>query len=525
MVKKVIIISLLSLFFCNCNVEKMNQVDPLELNAVAYPAHTELNWQNKESLIYEIYRSTDDGKKFFKSGETNTGSYLDFFDTTVTKEENFIYRVIKKGLDVNGKGVSKFEVSVNVLPPTDEALLDMTQRYTTKYFFDFAQPETGLARERSNDGNGDIITTGGTGFGIMALIAGVERGYFSRQAAYEKIEKIVSFLEKAERFHGAWAHWYNAVSGEVFNFSQYDNGGDLVETAFLTQGLLTAREYYRDGSNTEKELIVRITNLWETIEWNWYTQGTDSLYWHWSKNYGFKMNHRIKGYDETLITYILAASSPTYPIERSVYDNCYKVSSYYYNGKSYYGIKLDLGMEYGGPLFFTHYSFLALNPYGLEDGYTDYFEQNRSHALIQVAYAKDNPKNYPGYGGNCWGFTSSDDPITGYSSHHPGTNDENGTISPTAALASIVYTPEESLDALRHFYIDRGRQLFGKYGFYDSFNCRLPDDQQVVHSYLAINQGPIAVMIENYRSGLLWRLFMKNPQIKIGLEKLGFIIN
>jgi len=234
------------------------------------------------------------------------------------------------------------------------------------------------------------------------------------------------------------------------------------------------------------------------------------------------MNHRIKGFDETLITYILAASSPTYPINRSIYESCYKKSDYYYNGKSYYGIKLDLGMEYGGPLFFTHYSFLGLNPNGLTDGKTNYFERNRAHVLIHRAYAIDNPKKHKGYGEKLWGFTSSDDPLIGYTSHQPGTIDENGTVSPTAAISSIIYTPVESMQVLRYLYCDLGNKTFGKYGFYDAYNPGLPEDKQVVKSYLAIDQGPIAVMIENYRSGLIWKLFMQNNEIYKGLEKLGF---
>lgn len=406
-------------------------------------------------------------------------------------------------------------------PTTDEALLDMTQRYTTRYFFDFAEPKTGMARERSNDTNGDIVTTGGTGFGIMALIAGAERNYFSKNEAVKVIANIVDFLDKTERFHGAWAHWYDAKTGKPFSFSKYDDGGDLVETAFLAQGLLTARTYLQNGTDNEKQLAAKITTLWEGIEWSWYTQGTDSLYWHWSKNYGFKMNHRIKGFDETLITYVLAASSPTFPISRSVYESCYKNSTYYKNGKTYYGIKLDLGMEYGGPLFFTHYSFLGLNPNGLTDENTNYFERNKAHALIHRAYAIDNPKKHIGYGENLWGFTSSDDPLLGYTSHHPGTNTENGTVSPTAAISSIVYTPKESMQVLRHLYCDLGKKMFGKYGFYDAYNPSLPEEKQVVKSYLAIDQGPIAVMIENYRSGLIWKLFMQNEEIHNGLEKLG----
>jgi len=522
MFKKILIISFIFFSLGTISAEKINYVVPNELKATAYPAHVELSWENRGSFVYELYRSTDGGKKFTKQGETVSNDYMDFLGKTVQKEQTFIYRILPKGLSLKSADAAKFDLKVVVDPATDSAMLDMTQRYTTRYFYDFAQPQTGMARERNNDVNGDIVTTGGTGFGIMALIAGAERNYFSRADAFKTIEKIVSFLEKAERFHGAWSHWYDAGTGKPFSFSQYDDGGDLVETAFLMQGLLTAREYFRNGNATEQVLVNRITQLWETVEWSWYTQGLDSLYWHWSKNYGWKMNHRIKGYDETLITYVLAASSPTFPIERSVYENCYTKSTYYLNGKSYYGIKLDLGMEYGGPLFFTHYSFLGLNPKGLTDKYTNYFEQNRAHALIQRAYAIDNPKKHIGYGANCWGFTSSDDPIAGYTSHQPGTNDENGTISPTAALSSIVYTPEASIDALRYFYLDKGQKLFGKYGFYDAFNPGLVEGQQVVHSYLAIDQGPIAVMIENYRSGLLWKLFMSNPEIIKGLHKLGF---
>jgi hypothetical protein len=526
MCKKIILFSLFILTFSTCvAVEKVNYIVPNKLKGVGYPAHAELTWENRSGFIYEIYRSNDGNNNFSKIGESRKEGYFDFYGKRIEKEQIYLYRVMPKGMAVDTKNVAKFEISVPVHPANDTDLLDMTQRYTTRYFFDYADPVTGMARERSNDINGNIVTTGGSGFGIMALIAGAERNYFSRNNAYATINKIVSFLEKTERFHGAWAHWYNGNTGKAFSFSQFDDGGDLVETAFMMEGLLTAREYFRNGNENEKDLVRRITGLWETVEWNWYTQGKEALYWHWSKNYGFKLNHRITGFDETMITYVLAASSPTFPIEPSVYQNGYTKSSYFLNGKKYFGMKLDLGMEYGGPLFFTHYSFLGLNPNGLSDKHTNYFNRNRSHALIQVAYAKENPKKQIGYGANCWGFTSSDDPIGGYTSHQIGTPEENGTISPTAAIASIVYTPEESIAALRHFYYDKGNILFGEYGFYDAFNAGLVEGQQVVHSYLAIDQGPIAVMIENYRSGLLWKLFMSNKEIHTGLQKLGFKIN
>ena len=398
---------------------------------------------------------------------------------------------------------------------SDEALLDTVERCTIKYFTEFADPATGLARERNNDLNGNIVTIGGSGFGMMAVIAGAEREYYPLEDGISLIDKMVTSLETFERFHGAWAHWYDADSGRTFSFSEFDDGGDLVETAFMVQGLLTARQWLKGKDDTLSE---RCDKLWKDVEWDWYTQGTDSLYWHWSKNYGWKMNHRIKGYDETLITYVLAASSPTHPIRPEVYEACYKNSPYYYNGKEYYGIKLPLGMELGGPLFFCHYSWLGLDPRGLKDGYTDYFERNTAHTRIHREYAIDNPKGHKGLGKKLWGFTSSDDPDVGYSSHHPGTPDENGTVSPTAAISSIVYTPIESLEVMGYLFYET--EMFGPYGFYDAYNAGR--EPAVVDHYLAIDQGPEAVMIENYRSGLLWKLFMSCPEIMPGLQKLGF---
>ncbi|HLP03893.1 MAG TPA: glucoamylase family protein [Paludibacter sp.] len=522
MVRKLFTLYALSVAFGWLAAQKPNLIPIQGLKGAGYPAHAELNWENPNNFLLEIYRYDSQKRLFRKIAETNWDSYFDFMSKPVEKKQDLVYRVVPKGLPPESKEAARFEITIGMIPATQEALLDMTQRYTTRYFFDFAEPITGMARERCNNTDGDIVTTGGTGFGVMALVAGVERKYFTRAEAFEAIGKIVGFLEKAERFHGAWAHWYDAGTGEVFSPGRYGDGGDLVATAFLMEGLLAASAYFNKNNADEKLLVDRISRLWETVEWSWYTRGTDLLYSYWSKNHGWKMSRSLNGFDEALIAYVLAASSPTYPIERSVYENGYKKSSYYLNGKNYYGVKLDLGMEYGGPLSFAHYSFLGLNPNGLTDGSTNYFEQNRKHALVQVAYATENPNKHEGLGPSCWGFTLSDDPVDGYSPHRPGTKEENGTISPTAAISSIVYTPTESLNALRNFYFVKGRKLFGKFGFYDAFNMDMVEGQQVVHSYRAIGQGPIAVMIENYRSGLLWSLFMKNADVKRGLTKLGF---
>jgi hypothetical protein len=398
---------------------------------------------------------------------------------------------------------------------TDEKLLDLVQHQTFKYFYDFGHPVSGMARERNS--SLDTVTTGGTGFGLMTMLVGMERGFITRQEGIDRIEKIVEFLENADRFHGAWPHWLSGTTGKVIPFSEKDNGADLVETAYLVQGLLSVREYLRDINAREAELKVRINTLWREVEWNWFTRGGEEvLYWHWSPEYEWEMNHQIRGYNETLITYVLAASSPTFPIDSMAYHEGYARNGEIVNGKEYYGIKLPLGEGMGGPLFFVQYSFLGLDPRNLEDRYANYWEQNVNQTLINRQYCIENPKNYEGYSAECWGLTASDDQNF-YGAHSP-TNDL-GVITPTAAISSMPYTPEYSQQTMRYFFYELGDKLWGVYGFHDAFNMT---KKWWADSYLAIDQGPIVIMIENYRSGLLWRLFMSAPEVTQGLHKLGF---
>jgi len=397
---------------------------------------------------------------------------------------------------------------------SDDELLTLVQQQTFKYFWDYAHPVSGLARERF--GSGDTVTSGGSGFGIMTLPMAVERGFVSRSEAAERLRTIVGFLSgKAQRFHGAFPHWLNGSSGAVIPFSSDDNGGDLVETAFLVQGLLAAAGYF--DLPEEADIREGIDAIWRDVEWDWYTRGgQDVLYWHWSPDKEWAMNMTISGWNEGLIAYVLAASSPTHPVPVSVYHNGWARSGGIGNGRSFYGITLPLGSDYGGPLFFAHYSFLGLDPRGLKDKYADYWEQNVAHARINQAYCAANPKKYAGYSADCWGLTASDLP-KGYGASSP-TNDR-GVIAPTAALASFPYTPEESMAALHTFYYTYGDRLWGEYGFHDAFSL---SSAWFASSYIAIDQGPIAVMIENYRSGLLWDCFMKHTDIRFGLERLEF---
>jgi hypothetical protein len=398
---------------------------------------------------------------------------------------------------------------------SDDELLTLVQQKTFKYFYDFAEGNSGMARERN--ASGSLVTTGGSGFGLMALIIGIERNFITRTQGIERFDKILDFLETADRFHGAWPHWIEGTNGNVIPFSTNDNGGDLVETAFLVQGLITVRQYLNENDALEKTLIDRINVLWEGVEWDWYTKGgEDVLYWHWSPDKEWIMNFQLRGNNETMITYVLAASSPTHTIDADAYHMGYARNGAIQNGKTFYGFTLPLGEDYGGPLFFTHYSFLGLDPRNLSDGYANYWTQNVNHSMINHAYVVANPRNWVGYSDESWGLTASDN-HNGYSAHSP-TNDL-GVISPTAALSSFPYTPEESMKALKFFYYDIGDRLWGDYGFYDAYNLT---EGWTANSYLAIDQGPIVVMIENYRTGLLWDLFISAPEVQAGLTKLGF---
>lgn len=403
---------------------------------------------------------------------------------------------------------------------TDSMLLDLVQKQTFRYFWDFAHPVSGLSRERSNAtfGYGDeVVTIGGTGFGVMSVIVATERKWISRDTAARFLLRLVSFLNKAESFHGAFPHWMNGATGKTIPFSRKDDGADLVETSYLMQGLLCVRQYFNGTNETERELRSRIGWLWNDVEWNWFTrEGQEVLYWHWSPNNGWAMNFAVRGFNECLIMYVLAASGEQYPVSTAVYHRGWAQSNFFKNGHSYYDIPLQLGFPYGGPLFFSHYSFLGLDPRGLKDEYADYWLQNRNHTLINREHCIRNPNKYKGYGANCWGLTASDT-YNGYAAHSP--TEDLGTISPTAALSAFPYTPEYSMQALKHFYFDLGSKIWSPYGFVDAFN---ESKNWVASSHLAIDQGPIIVMIENYRSGLLWRLFMSCPEIQTGLKRLGF---
>ncbi len=424
---------------------------------------------------------------------------------------------------------------------SDSALLDIVQRQTFRYFWNYAHPVSGLARERSNTVlaehywdyineawdepnfsktafGPDACASGGTGFSIMSTIVAVERGWIGRDTAVRRLIQIADFLANADCFHGIYPHFMNGQTGKTIRFDRLDDGADLVETSYLLMGFLCAKEYFSRDIPVEKYLRKRIEQMWNAANWKWHTNGEKKLYWHWSPNNGFDMNFPIWGWNECLITYIMAASSPYHSIPKEVYEGSWTGSAGFRNGKEYYGMKLPLGnFDKGGPLFFEQYTFMGIDPNGLTDSLgIDYSEQVRNHTLINRAYCIENPKKYAGYGENCWGLTAGDS-YKGYVAHCPEV--DLGVIQPTAALSSFPYTPEYSMQALRHFYYDLGDKIWSEYGFTDGFS---ESHNWYAKSHLAIDQGPIVVMIENYRSGLMWKLFMQIPDIRNGMKKLGF---
>ncbi|MGB8358534.1 MAG: glucoamylase family protein, partial [Bacteroidales bacterium] len=485
------------------------------LAGTGYDSHAELTWTPPvANLSYRIYASFDDGANYEMRGETTDSIYLDFVPPA-GKNKTVQYKVVTLA---QYRESDPLATSAMLRDYTDEELLDMTQRYAFRYFWEGAHQESGMALERT-DGGSSTAASGATGMGLMAMIVAHEREYRPKEEIKDRVLKILSFLETCDRYHGAWSHWYNADTKHTQPFTTDDDGGDLVETSYLAQALIALKHYFSGQDTKSVQIREKADLLWKGVDWNWYRQyGQNVLYWHWSPNYLFLKNMKITGWNEALITYVMAASSPDYGIPKEVYTQGWARNGAMAVKRTYYGYEIKLSPDYGGPLFWVQYSHLGINPHGLTDQYADYWQEYVNTVRIHHAYAVANPFGFENYGDKCWGLTASDDPY-GYTAHQPVSND-NGTISPTAALASMPYAPEDALKALKYFYRERGKDIYGPFGPYDAFNDHL---NWVKKAYIGIDQGPIVVMIENYRTGLLWNSFMVDADVRAGLTKLGFL--
>ncbi len=492
---------------------------PQNFSATPFERHVEIRWDAVPGAVnYQIWRSENGGADFSMLKNIVGGAVKFHLDWTGDEGLN-LQRIYKIRAVAGGPIFSDFSdnIEANTFTMTDDELMEMVSRATFRYFWEGAHPVSGMARERNNSGN--TVTSGGTGFGVMTMVVAAERGWVSREDVVNRLLQIVSFLQIADRFHGVFPHWMDGNTGNVIPFSQYDDGADLVETAFLMQGLLTVRQYFSENNPNEKALRDVITGLWEDVEWDFFRKNNSPvLYWHWSPKYEWQMNFQLRGFNETMICYLLGAASPTHPIPASLYTTGWTAGSYG-TSATFYNHPYFCGPYGGGPMFFAHYSFLGFDPRNKKDKFCNYFTRNKNHALIQIDYSIANPEHHAGYSADCWGLTASDDPW-GYLAHDVYPANDNGTISPTAALASMPYVPAESMAALRHFYQIQGEKLWGEHGFFDAFNL---DVNWFATSYLAIDQGPIVCMIENHRTGLLWEKFMSNPEIQPALDAIGFL--
>lgn len=514
-------------------VAPKEMIKPGVISAEGYERHVDVIWERIDdpSVKYIQIYSSDDAKNYKAIG-VQRPYYNRFTDFTGEVGKSYYYKISFLNHQYE-ESVFSNPVRATTRQFTDEELLDMVQEASFRYYWEGAEEQSGLALENI-PGRENMIATGASGFGIMAILVGVERAFINREAAVDRMLKITSFLENCDKFHGAVSHFIDGPTGKVEAFfGERDNGGDLVETSFLFQGLLASRQYFDRDDLKEKLIRSRITKLWEGVEWNWYDREKENKYltWHWSPDKEWLIDHKLIGWNETMITYILAMASPTYPIDKSMYykgwasqeERAVKYrkawgrtddGSYYTNGNSYHGIPLSVGVGNGGPLFFIHYSYLGFDPHRFTDRYTNYFENNRNIALINWRYCTENPKRYKAFSSSFWGLTASDGPW-GYKAIEPKADIDNGTMAPTGALASFPYTPEQSMEALKNMYRNHGKYMWGEYGFRDAVNF---EENWAARIYMGLNQAPVTVMIENYRSGLIWDLFMKNIEIKELIE-------
>jgi hypothetical protein len=511
------------------------QSQPALAGARGYAKHIDLRWEqlNDTAIKFiKIYRSTD--SRHYVPVGIQSPLLSRYTDWTGRTGARFSYKISFLDADYRESGLSS-PLTASTKRMNDEELLDMVQEASFRYYWEAAEINSGLAKENI-PGRQRMVASGASGFGMMALIAGTQRGFINRQQSISRFQKILDFLGRADRFHGAFPHFLDGGTGHVEPFfGNRDNGGDLVETSFLFQGLLAVRAYFNRNDAAEKMIRDRITTLWESLEWDWYRQYPDSkfLYWHWSPDQAWVINHKLIGWNETMVTYLLAIASPTHAVPASLYytgwanrdstGQKYRSDwggamdgSMYTNGNSYYGIKLDVGVSNGGPLFFTHYSYLGYDPHLLRDKYTNYFINNTNIARINYQYCLLNPGKYKGYGEGCWGLTASDGPYE-YAANEPVTSRDKGIIAPTGAISSFPYTPVQSMKALKNYYNNYGSFLWGEYGFRDAFDLTRNWCSGI---YMGLNQAPMVVMIENFRTGLLWKLFMSDKDVQQGIKKL-----
>jgi hypothetical protein len=498
----------------------------LTVEALPRMLRVDLVWPNQgEGLHYEVQRADSPNGPFetLKHITPTVHLFSDYLgEAAITRS----YRVRSINPASGDTGDWSEVASASSTPFEREGFLTEVQEAGFRYFYNYAYPGSHLPREgiKAKDSwDPTAMSAVSTGMYFFNIVVGIERGFITREQGAAHAKVLLDFLNgPTERFYGAFPHWIDGKTGKVRPFSSKDNGADMVETAIIAQGLIFAREYFDGYSVVENSIRQTSDSLWKAIEWDKFIQnpGTDEqvMIWHWTPEHGFS-DLPIVGFNEAEICYILGVGSPTFPIAPEVYwDGWVAKNPEYYNPRTVEGlngpIELKLTWDYGIPMFVMHYSYLGLDPRSvpLQDG--NLFDEFTRLTLANHDYAKLNADKFKGYD-KYWGLTASLDP-NGYRAHHP-IHDDNGTISPTGALCSMPYLPKQVIDMMCELYLEKGDTLWGPFGFYDAFN---PTLDWVADGYIGIDVGPIAPMIENYRSGKLWYTFMQAPEVHEAIEKI-----
>lgn len=469
---------------------------------------------------YHVYRSA--ARAPFERLTARPVRSRSFADVNVANGQTYRYRVT--ALNEAGESAPSKPTAARPAPfANDDAFLDLLQQTAFDYFWYEANPTNGLVRDRSRAHAHASIAA--TGFGLTAIGIGIERGWITRAQGRERtLRTLKTFCDmpQGDARTGAIGH-----RGWFYHFLEMDTAArsgacelSSIDTALLLAGCIYAREYFDGRHAAEKEIRAAVEIILDRVDWHWMTDGADSLTMGWHPERGF-LKHRWTGYNEAMILYVLGLGASRAPLPASQWQTWTSK----YKWETHYGQSFVIFP----PLFGHQYSHSWIDFRGIADDYmrergVTYFENSRRATIAQREYAIANPGNFTGYGADVWGLTACDGPGTrGKFSYMargaPPPERDDGTIAPTAAGGSIAFTPEHSLNALRHFYDQFRTDIWTGYGFRDAFNLEVnwwgPD-------VLGIDQGPILLMAENHRSEHVWRVFMKAPEIQRGLNRAGF---
>ena len=509
--------ALLWLFGCTPPIRRQPAPLPIPSGLRAEPGaeridlywYEPLSWHDREDWLFQVAINTN-----MIEEPVDIPAFSCF--TAPHRDTTFHVRIVElidQGASTNYSAWSA-PVSQAARTMEESDLVEEIQRASFRYFRDYRHPVSGLPREGIGGWNRNMCSVAATGMMFFNIAVGIENEWITRGEGLAQLHQSLQFLtEKAERFHGVFPHWLHGATGETIPFSDKDDGADLVETSFLIAGALFVREYLsEDPSDVAAEIRAMAQQLWEDVEWSWFVKdrsdGRRPLLWHWSPKHGFGLDLEVVGFNECQITYLLALASPTFPIQPISYFHGW-IHPGYGHARDALGIPLELGRErYGPPAFFMHYSYLGIPPSVFHYGTKNYFEHFEDFCRVQVLWAEQQVPER----GVLWGASASMNPA-GYGVQEPGK--DHGTITPTAYLASWPYAPDAARACLEQMYRDHARSFWGPFGFRDAMS---PARNWYSQHYIAINVGPIAPMIENYKTGLGWNTLMRAPEIQRAIE-------